>query len=174
MVKLVILDVDGILTNGRKYYGADGMPVFKTFCDKDFTAIKRLRGAGVKVCFLSGDKFVNKKVAENRNIDFYHARDTDKGEFVEYFERKYGVDASEMIYIGDDLFDISIMQKVKSFCPVDAPNKVKESVTAKDGVLPYRGGDNLVMRLVDRLLEEQEIPDCSFEAIKELDKDEVF
>ena len=47
MIKLVILDIDGFLTDGRKYYNAEGMPFIKTYCDKDFTAIKRLRGAGV-------------------------------------------------------------------------------------------------------------------------------
>lgn len=50
-IKLAILDIDGVLTDGRKYYGLDGIPFAKTYCDKDFTAIKRMRGAGVKVCF---------------------------------------------------------------------------------------------------------------------------
>ena len=43
MIKLIILDIDGVLTDGRKYYGVDGIPFAKTYCDKDFTAIKRMR-----------------------------------------------------------------------------------------------------------------------------------
>ena len=89
MIKLVILDIDGILTDGRKYYGLDGIPFAKTYCDKDFTAIKRLRGAGVKVCFLSGDERVNKTMAINRNIDFYSARGKDKADFITEFEKTY-------------------------------------------------------------------------------------
>ena len=80
MINLVILDIDGVLTDGRKYYDKNGMPFAKTYCDKDFTAIKRLRGAGVSVCFLSGDNVVNEAMAKNRNIDFYYARGKDKAE----------------------------------------------------------------------------------------------
>ena len=68
MIELVILDIDGVLTDGKKYYDKTGMPFAKTYCDKDFTAIKRFRGAGVSVCFLSGDENVNKEMAKNRNI----------------------------------------------------------------------------------------------------------
>ena len=82
MIKLVILDIDGIMTDGRKYYGLDGIPFAKTYCDKDFTAIKRIKGAGVEVCFLSGDERVNMAMAKNRNIPFYSARGKDKADFV--------------------------------------------------------------------------------------------
>ena len=53
-IKLVILDVDGVMTDGRKYYGVDGMPFAKTYCDKDFTAIKRLRSRRKSVYFIGG------------------------------------------------------------------------------------------------------------------------
>ena len=45
MIELVILDIDGVMTDGRKYYGVDGIPFAKTYCDKDFTGIKRLSHA---------------------------------------------------------------------------------------------------------------------------------
>ena len=86
-IELVVLDIDGILTDGKKYYDQSGMPFAKTYCDKDFTAIKRLRGAGINVCFLSGDENVNKAMAENRNIDFYSARGKDKADFIPIFEK---------------------------------------------------------------------------------------
>ena len=70
LIELLVLDIDGVLTDGKKYYGLDGLPFAKTYCDKDFTAIKRVRGAGISVCFLSGDERVNKAMAKNRNIDF--------------------------------------------------------------------------------------------------------
>ena len=121
MIKLAILDIDGIMTDGRKYYGLDGIPFAKTYCDKDFTAIKRFRGSGIKVCFLSGDDRVNKPMAWNRNIDFYSARGKDKADFVKLFERNYNTKKENMLYIGDDLFDKSIMEIVgHAFCPNDA------------------------------------------------------
>ena len=125
-IKLAILDIDGVLTDGKKYYGIDGIPFAKTYCDKDFTAIKRLRGSGVKVCFLSGDERVNKAMAFNRKIDFYSARGKDKAEFVSQFESHYGASKEEMLYIGDDLFDKSIMEIVgHAYCPNDACYDIK-------------------------------------------------
>ena len=103
MIKLIILDIDGVLTDGIKYYGLDGIPFAKTYCDKDFTAIKRIKASGVKVCFLSGDERINKKMAENRRIDFYSARGKDKAEFIPQFVVEYSVSPSDMLYIGDDL-----------------------------------------------------------------------
>ena len=57
MIKLVILDVDGVLTDGKKYYNREGEVLMKTFCDKDWTAIKRFRAMGITVIFPTGDPF---------------------------------------------------------------------------------------------------------------------
>ena len=171
-IKLVILDIDGIMTDGKKYYGLDGMPFAKTYCDKDFTAIKRLRGAGISVCFLSGDNTVNENMAKNRNIDFYYARGKDKVEFVPEFEEKYKISSKDMIYAGDDLFDISIMKAVgSSYCPIDSPNIVKEAATV---TLCTRGGNNFIAELYDYLLDARLIEDCTMQDIEDLDKEEVF
>ena len=67
MIKLIVLDVDGILTDGKKYYNRDGDVVMKTFCDKDWTAIKRFRAMDIPVVFLTGDPF-NESIARNINI----------------------------------------------------------------------------------------------------------
>ena len=67
MIKLLILDVDGVLTDGKKYYNRDGKVEMKTFCDKDWTAIKRFRALGINVIFLTGDPF-NENIAYHRNI----------------------------------------------------------------------------------------------------------
>ena len=174
MVKLVILDIDGVLTDGRKFYGLDGMPFIKTYCDKDFTAIKRLRAAGIKVCFLSGDERINKEMAKNRNIDFYSARGRDKADFIAEFMTAYDVLSTDMLYVGDDLFDLSIMGSVGyAFCPNDSPDKIKE-FCGKLNVIDRRGGENVVARLVDILLKRNLIEDASMEQIEELDKNEKF
>tara|TARA_R110002012_G_scaffold157100_1_gene318134 strand:+ start:993 stop:1517 length:525 start_codon:yes stop_codon:yes gene_type:complete len=174
MIKLVILDIDGIMTDGKKYYGLDGIPFAKTYCDKDFTAIKRLRGANVDVCFLSGDERVNMAMAKNRNIDFYSARGKDKADFVEMFEEKYQTTKQDMLYIGDDLFDLSIMERVgHAFCPQDAPNKLK-NYCGYSNVIPANGGENLVAKLVDLLLERRQVKDATMQEIEELDKKETF
>ena len=174
VIKLIILDINGVLTDGRKYYGSDGMPYAKTYCDKDFTAIKRLRGAGVNVCFLSGDDFVNKAMAKNRNIDFYSARGKDKADFVPQFEKKYSTNKAHMAYIGDDLFDASILESIgHPFCPSDACLEVKE-ICGPRNILCSPGGHNVIMELVKVLLDRKLVSDASMKQIEALDKKEKF
>ncbi len=88
---LLILDVDGVLTDGTKVYDSEHNVLSKRYVCKDFTAIKRFVAAGVKVVFLSGDIF-NKSMAEKRNIDFYCSRgedlSLDKSRFIPIFSEK--------------------------------------------------------------------------------------
>ena len=75
-IKLLILDVDGVLTDGTKIYNENHSPIYKKFRCKDFTAIKRFVAAGIKVVMLSGDNW-NKEMAQQRNIPFYCTRGKD-------------------------------------------------------------------------------------------------
>ena len=173
-IKLLILDVDGVLTNGKKSYAIDGLALSKDFCDRDFTAIKRFKAGGTQVCFLSGDRKVNQAVAKNRNIDFYFsdAGHGDKAEFVEEFERKYNCTKDEMAYVGDDLFDISIMKKVKyAFSPKNVPKEVSDIC---DIVINRNSGDNVVAALYEYLLEVNLINESTLDDVKNLDKLESF
>jgi 3-deoxy-D-manno-octulosonate 8-phosphate phosphatase (KDO 8-P phosphatase) len=178
MIKLVILDIDGVMTDGRKYYNTDGMPFAKTYCDKDFTAIKRLRGAGVNVCFLSGDDTVNRAMAKNRNIDFFYARGKDKADFIPELAEKYNTTPEHMAYIGDDLFDSSMLEAVQfPFCPADACRDVKKICVSAFGyhnVLQSNGGCNVIMEMVDLMLERGLVNDCTMQDIEALDKNEKF
>tara|TARA_R110000824_G_scaffold359891_2_gene547527 strand:+ start:2286 stop:2816 length:531 start_codon:yes stop_codon:yes gene_type:complete len=173
-VELVILDIDGVLTDGRKYYGTDGMPFAKTYCDKDFTAIKRLRGVGVKVCFLSGDTNINENMAKNRNIDFYAARGRDKAEFIPEFTDVYDTSPDNMLYIGDDLFDLSVMRAVgHAYCPSDAAVKLREWC-GEYNTLRAPGGHNVIAEMVEILLSRGLVDDATMEQIEALDKNEKF
>ena len=108
-IKLLILDIDGVLTDGTKIYNEKHEVISKRFLCKDFTAIKRMVASGIKVIMLSGDNF-NKTMAEKRNIDFYCTRDKnlslDKSLFIEEFQQKYNVSIDKMSFIGDDYFDL--------------------------------------------------------------------
>jgi len=174
MIKLAILDIDGVLTDGRKTYDTDGNVISKTYCDKDFTAIKRLRAAGVKVCFLSGDNRINEPMARNRNIDFYYARGKDKASFVSDFATIYKVLPANMLYIGDDLFDESIMKVVgHCFCPADAALNLRK-ICGPLNTMHNKGGCNVVAEMVETLLERGLIDDATMEEIEHLDKKEIF
>ncbi|BCV08252.1 MAG: hypothetical protein CM15mL5_0110 [uncultured marine virus] len=91
MIKLLIIDVDGIMTTGMKYYNRKGEVKLKTFCDKDWTSIKRFRAAGVNVVFLTGDGY-NKKILENRNLHVIVNREVgfiDKANYLDEILEEY-------------------------------------------------------------------------------------
>ena len=172
MIKLLILDIDGVMTDGTKVYGLDGLTMGKRYCDRDFTAIKAFKAVGVKVCFLSGDDKVNKAMAENRKIDFYYSRGKNKKDFIPEFEKIYDCKSDEMAYVGDDIFDVPIMLSVGySFCPKNVPDWVKASAT---WVIKKNSGDNVVSALYEVLVEDSSVKLASLEEIEELDKLESF
>jgi 3-deoxy-D-manno-octulosonate 8-phosphate phosphatase (KDO 8-P phosphatase) len=174
----LILDVDGVMTDGKKFYDKEGNVVLKNFCDKDWTAIKRFKAANVDVFFITGDPF-NAKILENRNLPFIVNRGSgfhnDKSNFLKDIIQKYNIDVNQTIYVGDDVFDIKIMQQLKySFCPSDAPNEVKKYSISLHGT----GGENLIKELFDLLQEKQLITVSEFDAelikIYDLDIKESF
>jgi 3-deoxy-D-manno-octulosonate 8-phosphate phosphatase (KDO 8-P phosphatase) len=179
MIKLLILDVDGILTDGKKYYYSCGSVKYKTFCDKDWTAIKRFRALGINVVLLTGDSF-NAAIAKNRNLDVIVNRTsdghhTDKVEYLPAICEKYQVTADEIIYVGDDTFDIRIMKSVKyAFCPSDSPNVVKTIAQT----LNVKAGENVVAHLFDYLESSNLLPQYELEdhldKIYALDQKERF
>ena len=106
MIKCVILDVDGVLTDGTKLYDKDHNVIGKRFCDRDFTAIKRFKEKFVRVILLTGDKW-NVGMAEKRGIEIHVTRDK-KLEFVKSLE----YEPEEICYVGDDIFDIPVLEYV--------------------------------------------------------------
>ena len=159
VIKLLILDVDGVLTDGKKYYNRNGDVVMKTFCDKDWTAIKRFRAMGVNVIFLTGDPF-NEKIASNRNIDCIvnrkDGRHTDKEDYLQEICDTYKVTKKEIAFVGDDIFDMGIIKKVKySYCPEDSTEEIQNAVT---DIITAPGGNNCIMILFDYLKDSKLLP----------------
>jgi YrbI family 3-deoxy-D-manno-octulosonate 8-phosphate phosphatase len=145
---LLILDVDGVLTDGTKIYDHEHRVAFKTFNDKDFTAIKRFQTQGVSVVLLSGDKSVNEGMATLRQIPFYFSKlpngNIDKSVFLETLKEKYS--ARTVAYVGDDYYDQTIIDKVDyAFCPSDAISDIQKKCT----VLTKEGGKGVIAELFD-------------------------
>ena len=178
MIKLVILDVDGVMTDGIKYYDRDGKVVLKTFCDKDWTAIKRLRAIGIDVVFITGDPY-NEMILKNRNLPTVVNRGEgfhrDKINFLPEVLEKYSCSYKEAAYLGDDLFDYMITKGVKyKFCVADSPRALQEICN----VLPCKGGENAIMYFFEELEDRALIPRKSaqdvMDRIYELDIQEKF
>ena len=177
-IKLLILDVDGVMTDGIKYYDREGTVKLKTFCDKDWTAIKRFRAIGINVVFLTGDPY-NVSILENRNLHVIANRGSgfhsDKANYLDDILKQYDCTEKETAYVGDDLFDLGIMQKVKyAYCPRDAPRCVRETAN----LLSAEGGQNVIMHLFDTMELKGLIPfvpyDNVIDKIYELDLKEKF
>jgi len=143
ILKLVMLDVDGVMTNGSKLYDWNHQVIAKEYNDKDFTAIKRLKKCGVSVCLLSGDNRVNEGMAKTRDIDFFYSRNK-LSTLPDLFSR-YGCSNKNSAYIGDDIFDIPVLKEVEySFCPSDAVEDVVEQTRY---VLSSSGGSGVVAEM---------------------------
>ena len=173
MIKLLILDVDGVLTDGNKIYDVEHNAVYKKFNDRDFTAIKRFTAAGVKVVFISGDNF-NRNMAEKRNVDFYCSRNEDlsldKSRYLKEFEKSYKISIENMAFVGDDYFDLSIIKGVNySFCPSNSPEIVKNNCSH---VLKGKSGNGIIVELYE-LLVGNHFKEPTEEEVNNLDKKEL-
>ena len=146
--KLIILDIDGVMTDGKKYYNQDGTCVMKAYNDKDFMAIKLFRAMGIDVCFLSGDRNINLNMALSRNIKFYDS-DYDKLTALRQIQKEYNVLDNEIIFVGDGYYDWFITKEfMHTFCPVDSPEYIKADATY---VFKRKGGEGVVAELFDYL-----------------------
>ena len=109
-IKLVVFDVDGVLTDGRLYLGDDGTE-FKAFHVRDGHGLKLLRDAGIKVAALSGRRSsaVARRLDELQ-VDRYRQgcqhKDQDLRELLQHF----GVDPKATAYLGDDVIDLPAMR----------------------------------------------------------------
>ena len=178
MIKLVILDVDGVMTDGTKYYDRDGKVVLKLFCDKDWTAIKRFRAIGIPVVFITGDPY-NEMILKNRNLPVVVNRGEgfhkDKVNYLAEVLEDFNCFAEEVLYLGDDLFDVNIMKSVGyPYCLLDSPIIVRQNANT----LYCKAGENVIMQLFDKLEIDGLIPVVPYDEVMtkiyELDLKEKF
>ncbi len=172
---LLILDIDGVLTDGKKYYDASGRAVLKTFCDRDFTAIKKFKAAGWNVVFLSGDPNVNEAMAKNRNIPFYcnrvDGKMVNKVTFLEKLCKEYNTEPYYTAYVGDDIFDIDLLKAVEwPFCPANADLDVKGVAVN----LIAKSGECCVAEVYEYLYRNNQVRSVSLFEIEALDRNERF
>ena len=111
-IRAVILDVDGVLTDGRIGYGG-GPEEFKFFDVRDGHGVKLLRRAGLRVGMLSGrESAANRRRADELGLDFVYQGEKDKRAALEKLLGEQHLDAPECLYVGDDVVDIPVMRRV--------------------------------------------------------------
>ena len=149
--KLMILDVDGTMTDGGMYFTENG-DLIKRYNAKDGIAIKRKIKEGMQFGIIShGTKL---KVVQDRadllGIQHVYVGAESKLQILEGWLSKLNIDLSQVVYIGDDVNDLDIMEAVGlTACPADAVDDVKRKV---DIVLRKNGGEGCIRELVDQWL----------------------
>ncbi len=147
-IRLVLLDVDGVLTDGRLYYGPEG-EALKTFDVKDGHGIVLLRDH-VDFGVISGRPGLVAE-ARLRDLRFKHLVFGERDKLAGYARlAALGVPDDEVAYMGDDVNDVPLLRKVGlSACPADALAEVRDAV---DFVARAPGGRGAVRELCDLLL----------------------
>ena len=149
-IKVLIFDVDGVLTDGYLFYDYQGNQI-KRFSVKDGLGIRYLQKAGLNICIVSGGKEdVIKNRAKDLNIKHIYCGVKNKKEKVETLRETFEVKKENILYVGDDLNDLTVRKVVGLLiAPNDASKKLKKFC---DAILKNKGGYGAVRELSERLL----------------------
>ena len=149
-LKLIVSEVDGVLTTGEIPVDEIGNVLYKEFCIKDFEAINLLK-KHFKVAFLSADNRISYNMCRRKNIPFFHDPKDKKAKLAEILKR-YGVTPDEIMYIGSTYSDLECMRMVPfSVCPDDA---VSDVINVSASTLPMLSGAGVFCALYDFLKPE--------------------
>ncbi|MCA1829186.1 MAG: HAD hydrolase family protein [Myxococcales bacterium] len=150
-IRLVVLDVDGTMTDGRLYYGAEG-EAMKAFDVRDGHGLRLLQMyAGVKLAVLTGRRadLVMQRCRE-LSIELVVGHSRAKGAAIEQIAIDAGVPLAEAAFMGDDVNDLPALRKVAFSCaPADAAPEVLREV---DWVSRRQAGRGAVRELCEILL----------------------
>lgn len=152
MIRYLILDVDGTLTDGGVYYDATGNEL-KKFAIKDGAGLVLARAAGIRTVICTGRESaaVRRRAADLKITDVYQ-NVSDKASFLRDFMQQNGCDAQQVAYCGDDLNDLAAMALCGFVaCPADAAPEVR---AAADYVCPQAGGAGAVRGAVEAILRQ--------------------
>lgn len=152
-VKLLILDVDGVLTDGRLFFDNAGTE-YKCFHARDGHGIKLLQQYGVKVAVISGRR--SNSVAlrmQSLGVEYVYQGHENKREAFAELLRHTGLNAGQAAHVGDDVLDLPIMLQVGFSIAV---NDAHFTVKAKaDWCTSLPGGNGAVREVCDLILQAQ-------------------
>lgn len=152
-IKLLILDVDGVLTDGKLFFDEEGRE-YKAFNAHDGLGIRLLQKAGIRVAVISGRG--SKPVAlrmEMLGIDLVYLGQMDKSHAFKEIIAKVGCTTEQAAHVGDDLIDLPVLNQVGLAIAVQDAN---------EQILPYvdwqtrlPGGQGAVREVCDFILQAQ-------------------
>lgn len=149
-IKLAAFDVDGVMTDGSITYDENGLE-YKTFNAKDGHGLAELSREGIVTAIITGRNCpaVDRR-AKDLNILEVHQGVKNKIEVLDEILKKYDITPDEVAYMGDDIPDICILEKVElAGCPKDAVQEVKDIVNFEAS---KNGGCGAVREFCDCIL----------------------
>tara|TARA_B100001013_G_scaffold148493_1_gene88084 strand:+ start:1161 stop:1628 length:468 start_codon:yes stop_codon:yes gene_type:complete len=147
---MLILDVDGVLTDGRLFYGSAGIEM-KAFNVHDGYGIKKIQLEGISIAIVSGrTSDAVERRAKELNIRFLFQNVAQKDEVLEELCRESGIQPRHMAHVGDDLPDLALFQNVGlGIAVADARVEVQKSA---DFVTKAKGGEGAVREVCELIL----------------------
>ncbi|MEJ7619855.1 MAG: HAD-IIIA family hydrolase [Aquificaceae bacterium] len=149
-IKLLLLDVDGVLTDGRLYYTSRGEEI-KVFNVRDGLGIKLAQRAGIRVGVISGR---NSEALINRlrelKVDEVHLGYNQKLPILEDVMKRLSLSLEEIAFLGDDYVDLPILRRVGfPMAVLDAPEEIKKHALY---ITKSRGGHGAVRDAIEFIL----------------------
>jgi len=152
-IKMLMLDVDGVMTDGRIIMDDEGHQL-KNFNVRDGHGLKIIQRYGIEVVILTGRKseVVNHRASDLEIKEIYQGA-LNKKEVFQKILQKHNLTADFVAYMGDDIIDIPVLRQVGfSAAVADAVDVVKKSV---DYVTKNKGGHGAVRELCEMILQIQ-------------------
>ncbi len=149
-IELIVLDVDGVLTNSDLLAGDDGK-LWRTMNARDGYALRRAIQANLNVIIITGgrNKFVEERLTA-LGIKTVFLGAMDKVSVLDNYLRENQTDYNNILYCGDDLVDLEVMKKVGlPVCPYDAVPEIK---AISKYVCKNSGGKGCVRELIEMIM----------------------
>jgi len=152
-IKLLILDVDGTMTDGKIIYSNSGDEL-KSFCSKDGLAIASWIRLGRKIAIITGrESNMVKKRAKELGIKFFYQNIRDKASKAEEILKELNITWESVASIGDDINDYSMLKESKlSFAPANANEHIKCKVNF---CLTANGGNGAIREMIEYILKQE-------------------
>ncbi len=152
MIKLIVLDVDGCLTDGKLLYSSDGIES-KSFNVKDGLGISTWNKIGNHSAIITGkDSSMVQRRAKELGIEYLYQGIKDKESVLRDIVKSIGITFDEVAVIGDDLNDYNMLNLVtESFTPKNGVEDIKNIVNT---VLSNNGGDGAVREMIEILIDK--------------------
>lgn len=145
-IKMLVLDVDGVMTDTRVWF--DGTEWRRFFSIRDGVGIKRLIETGYKLAVITGSKSEDIRArVKSLGIHYFYEGALDKAPAFERLQTESQLSVDEMAYVGDDIFDIPMIESVRFGATV--PEAVDEVLEVADYVTQRRGGMGAVREVCD-------------------------